>query len=134
MFLSLKFIFSPHKRITFDIDYIYRKTGRGFIWVCQKPLMVIANFIDKSLQKIAGVSVWFSRNPVAATRMMIDTMGIVLLRPFNPVYKRYEDDLKEVKRRYPEEPVQRIAIGTGVLLTLIFFIFYLVIYLMYSFL
>ncbi len=131
MFFSLGF-FVPHEKITRDMDYIYRKVGRGFIWFCEKPLVSFANSIDEGIMRIASSSVWFSRNPVAASRIMVDMMGAVVLRPFNPVYMRYERDLEEVKRMYPGEPVQSLAIGSGVLLVLVFFAFYLAIYLMYG--
>jgi len=59
-FLALQFVFSPHERITYDIDYLYRKAGRGFIWFCEQPLVTVANFFDKSLQKLADALVWLS--------------------------------------------------------------------------
>ena len=128
-FISLQYVFSPHERVTYDIDYLYRKAGRGFIWLCEQPLVTVADFIDKGLLRIADSLVWFSKNPTAASRIMVAMLGAVVLRPFNPVYIRYERDLEELKRMYPGEPVQRLAIGTGVLLALIFFTLYLVIYL-----
>jgi hypothetical protein len=80
--------------------------------------------------KIGGAWSWFSRNPVLATRVMICIMGAKLLRPFNPTYKRYEHELEEIKKRYPEEAVQSLAVGAGVLLTLIFAAFCSIAYLM----
>ncbi len=66
--------------------------------------------------------------------MMADIIGVALLKPFifvfnlviHPVYKHYERDLEEVKRRPLEEPVERMSIGTGLLLVLLFFALYLI--------
>jgi len=126
-FLALQFVFSPHERITYDIDYLYRKAGRGFIWFCEQPLVTVANFFDKSLQKLADVIVWFSRNPTAASRILIVMVGAVVARPFNPA-TQYAHDLEELKQMYPGE-VPRVAIGTGVLLALVLFTLYLIVYL-----
>jgi len=126
-FLALQFVFSPHDRITYDIDYLYRKAGRGFIWFCEQPLVTVANFFDKSLQKLADAIVWFSRNPTAASRILIVMVGAVVARPFNPA-TQYARDLEELKQMYPGE-VPRVAIGTGVLLALVLFTLYLIVYL-----
>ncbi|MEA1957001.1 MAG: Na(+)/H(+) antiporter subunit D [Euryarchaeota archaeon] len=126
-FLALQFVFSPHDRITYDIDYLYRKAGRGFIWFCEQPLVTVANFFDKSLQKLADAIVWFSRNPTAASRILIVMVGAVVARPFNPA-TQYARDLEELKQMYPGE-VPRVAIGTGVLLALVLFALYLIVYL-----
>ena len=128
-FLALQFVFSPHDKITYDIDYLYRKAGRGFIWFCEQPLVTVANFFDKSLQKLADAIVWFSRNPTAASRILVVMVGAVVTRPFfNPSYRQYARDLEELKRMYPGE-VPRVAIGTGVLLALVLFTLYLIVYL-----
>jgi len=127
-FVALQFVFSPHEKITYDIDYLYRKAGRGFIWFCEQPLVTVANFIDKSLLKLADAIVWFSRNPTAASRIMVAMVGAVVTRPFNPAYTQYARDLEELKQMYPGE-VPRVAIGTGVLLALVLFTLYLIVYL-----
>jgi len=127
-FFTLQYVFSPHERITNDIDYIYRKAGRGFIWFCEQPLVTVANFIDTGLQRIADSFVWFSKNPTAASKIMVAMIGAVVTRPFNPSYMRYERDLEELKKRYPGE-VPRVAIGTGVLLALVLLTLYLIVYL-----
>jgi multicomponent Na+:H+ antiporter subunit D len=127
-FFTLQFLFSPHERVTRDIDYLYRKAGRGFIWFCEQPLVTVANFIDKGLLKLADAVVWFSRNPTAASKIMVVMIGAVVTRPFNPTYMRYARDLEELKRLYPGE-VPKVAIGTAVLLALVLFTLYLIIYL-----
>jgi multicomponent Na+:H+ antiporter subunit D len=125
-FFLLQFVFSPHERITYDIDHLYRKAGRGFIWLCEQPLVTVAEFIDKGLLRIADAFVWFSKNPTAASRIMVAMVTTVVLRTFNPTYGQ---DLEKLKRQSVEEPIVSVSLGTAVLLVLIMFTLYLVIYL-----
>ena len=125
-FFLLQFVFSPHERITYDIDHLYRKAGRGFIWLCEQPLVTVAEFIDKGLLRIADAFVWFSKNPTAASRIMVAMVSTVVLRTVNPTYGR---DLEKLKRQAMEEPMVSVSLGTAVLLVLIMFTLYLVIYL-----
>jgi len=118
--------------ITLDTDWFYRIGMKKFIWFCQKPVLNFAKAVDNGLMKVANFFVWFSRNPTAATNITVNTMAYVTLKPFNPAYKQYERNLEEMKKRYPGEPVHRVAVGTGLLLALIFFSIYLVIYFVYG--
>jgi multicomponent Na+:H+ antiporter subunit D len=115
--------------ITLDTDWFYRTAGKRFIWFCEKPLLDFADAMDKVLKDLADSFVWFSKDPTVATRIMLLTIGAVMARPFNPAYMHYERELEELRRTYPGEPMHRVAIGTGVLMVLLFFTFYLVIYL-----
>lgn len=123
----------PHDRITYDIDYLYRKAGRGFIWFCEHPLVSFAIAVEKVVLRIADYFVSFGKNPMRGTRVMIDMIGVALVKPFifvfnlviQPVYKYYERDLEDVKMR-PVEEMERMSIGTGMLLVLLFFALYLI--------
>jgi multicomponent Na+:H+ antiporter subunit D len=127
-FVTLRSVFSPHERVSYDIDYMYRKAGRGFIWLCEQPLITVADFIDKGLLRIADTIVWVSKNPTAASRAMVAMLGAVVLRPFNSA-TQYEQDLEKLKRLSAEEPMVSVSLGTGVLLVVIFFTLYLIVYL-----
>ena len=127
-FVTLRSIFSPHERVSYDIDYVYRKAGRGFIWLCEQPLITVAEFIDKGLLRIADAVVWFGKNPTAASRAMVAMLGAVVLRQLNSTLQ-YEHDLERLKRQSVEEPIVSVSLGTGVLLVVIFFMLYLIIYL-----
>jgi len=80
-----------------------------------------------------GVGVWrgFSEDPVLATRAMVDLAGATLLRCFNPVYKKYEQDLEELKKIHPD--VHNLAKGTAVLFATAFSVLCIVAYLMMAF-
>ncbi len=133
MFFSLRVLIMPHDRITYDIDYLYRKAGRGFIWFCEHPLVSFAIAVEKVVLRIADYFVSFGKNPMRGTRVMIDMIGVALVKPFifvfnlviQPVYKYYERDLEDVKMR-PVEEMERMSIGTGMLLVLLFFALYLI--------
>ena len=126
MFFALRVLIMPHERITYDIDYIYRKVGRGFVWFCEKPLMAFASAMDKRVLRIADSAVLFSRNPTAASILLITTTRTKLLGSFKPADKRAEQDLEELKIRAVEEPRENLSIGAGVLLVLLFFALYLI--------
>ncbi|MCK4731935.1 MAG: hypothetical protein KAT65_05690, partial [Methanophagales archaeon] len=133
-FVVLLAVFSPHERITYDIDTLYRKAGRGFMWLCEQPLVTVTDGMDKGLRKVADYIVWFSRNPATASKIlaakaMVAMAGSSVMRTLNPGYIQYEQDLAKLKQMHVDEPVQRVAIGTGVLLVLLLFTLYLVIYL-----
>ena len=132
-FFMLQFVFSPHERVTYDIDHLYRKGGRGFIWFCETPLVSFAVGVEKVVLRIADSFVRFGKNPLRGTRVMIDMIGVALVKPFvfvfnlviQPVYNYYERDLEEVKMR-PVEEMEKMSIGTGMLLILLFFALYLI--------
>ena len=120
----------------------FRIAGRTFIWFCEQPLTSFANSVDSGLKRIAYSLSVFGKNPVAGTRMTVDVIGIALLKPFvsffhlviNPIHKYYERDLEEVRRRATEEPIERVSLGTALLLILLFFALYLIIEMMYGWL
>ncbi len=56
LFFMLGF-FAPHDKITYDIDYLYRKAGRGFLWFCEKPLVGFAQAVEKAVLRIADIFV-----------------------------------------------------------------------------
>ncbi len=133
-FVVLLAVFSPHERITYDIDLLYRKAGRRFIWLCEQPLVTVAEGLDHGLQKAADSVVWFSRNPTTASKILaakvaVAMAGSTVMRTLNPGYIQYEQDLAKLKQMHMEEPVPKVAIGTGVLLALLLFTLYLVVYL-----
>ncbi|MDI6884919.1 MAG: Na(+)/H(+) antiporter subunit D [archaeon] len=58
LFFMLGF-FAPHDKITYDVDYLYRKAGRRFIWFCEKPLVSFALAVERAVLRIAGYFVRF---------------------------------------------------------------------------
>jgi multicomponent Na+:H+ antiporter subunit D len=52
LFFMLGF-FAPHDKITYDVDHLYRKAGRGFIWFCETPLMSFALVVERAVLRIA---------------------------------------------------------------------------------
>ncbi len=140
MFAALKVLIAPHERITYDIDYLYRKAGRGVIWFCEKPLMAFASAIDTDLRRLAGSFVWFSRNPAMASVVLLNATAtrLGLMKPPAHAYGyrgEEKDDLSwEVPVKAIEEPRERLSIGTGILLVVIFFLLYLIVMLTHGWL
>ncbi|MBE0515967.1 MAG: Na(+)/H(+) antiporter subunit D [Methanophagales archaeon] len=58
LFFMLGF-FRPHDTITHDLDYLYRKAGRGFIWFCEKPLVSFALVVERAVLRFANYFVRF---------------------------------------------------------------------------
>ena len=83
---------------------------------------------EMGMKKVVDSWRCFSKDPVLATRIMIDMAGRMLLGVFNPVYKKYEQDLEVCKRNCPEVSCHSLAIGTGVLLAVLFGVFCAVAY------
>ncbi len=81
---------------------------------------------------IASTWIYFGRNPMLASRILIDIAGANLLRPFNPAHMRYERDLEAVKREYPGMNLRRAAIGSAMLHGLLFSVLYSFLYLTYG--
>jgi len=127
MFFAFRVLIMPHERITYDIDYLYRKAGRGIIWFCENPLMAFARAMDRGVHRLIDSAVWFSRNPAAATMILITATSTKLRNPFAAEHKGQERDLKEEKPQLMDEPMEKLSIGAGVLIVLLFFAIYLIV-------
>ncbi|MGB3457804.1 MAG: Na(+)/H(+) antiporter subunit D [Halobacteriota archaeon] len=127
MFFAFRVLIMPHERITYDIDYIYRKAGRGIIWFCEKPLTTFANAMDRGVHRLTDSAVWFSRNPAAASIVLITATCTKLRNPFGSEPSGQERDLKEEKPQLVDEPMEKLSIGAGVMIVLLFFAIYLIV-------
>ncbi len=127
MFFAFRVLIMPHERITYDIDYIYRKAGRGIIWFCEKPLTAFANAMDRGVHRLTDSAVWFSRNPAAASIVLITATCTKLRNPFGSEPSGQERDLKEEKQQLMGEPMEKLSIGAGVMIVLLFFAIYLIV-------
>jgi multicomponent Na+:H+ antiporter subunit D len=141
LFFMLGF-FAPHDKITFDVDYLYRKAGRSFLWFCEKPLIGCAVAMERGVLRIADVFVTFGKNPLRGIRVAMATIGVALMKPvifmfelvIEPIYRYYERDLERAKSQPLEEPMTSVSIGTAVLLVLLFFTLYLIVMLIHGWL
>jgi multicomponent Na+:H+ antiporter subunit D len=127
MFFAFRVMIMPHERITYDIDCLYRRAGRGIIWFCEKPLTAFASAMNRGVHRLADSAVWFSRNPAAATMLVITETGTKLLNPFGSEDNGHARDLKEEKPQLVNEPMEKLSIGAGVMIVLLFFAIYLIV-------
>jgi multicomponent Na+:H+ antiporter subunit D len=112
-FLGLRY-FEPHRKITFDVDYFYRRIGTFIIWLFMNPLSSFGKLTEKYFFfKIPGAPLWFSRNPLAAVDILND--------------KIRGKDVTEKKEKYPEIPMQMQVVGPTIIFTIIFLSVYLLI-------
>lgn len=110
-FLGLKY-FEPHRKITLDVDWFYRKCGTWLIWVFMNPVSSFGKMTEKYFFfKIPGVPLWFSRNPLAALDIASDRIR--------------GRDTSEKKEKFPEIPMQMQVVGPTVIFTIIFLVAYL---------
>jgi hypothetical protein len=77
--------FAPHEKITYDVDYLYRKAGRAFIWTIEKPLIGFATAVEKHVLRLADYIVKFSQNPRRETRLSIGS-GVLFVILFLVLY------------------------------------------------
>lgn len=105
-FLGLKY-FTPHRRITFDVDYIYRAAGRSVIWIFLNPVSSFGRLTERYFfDKIPGWPLWFSRNPLAAIDIICDRLKC--------------RDAAEKKKRYPNIAMPMQVVSSTVILTIVF--------------
>ncbi len=77
--------FAPHEKVTYDVDYLYRKAGRAFIWSIEKPLVGFATAVEKQVLRLADYIVKFSQNPRRETRLSIGA-GVLFVILFFVLY------------------------------------------------
>lgn len=77
--------FAPHEKITYDVDTLYRKVGRGFVSACEGPLVHFAVAMEKQVQRLADYLVKFSQNPRRETRLGIGA-GVLFVLLFFALY------------------------------------------------
>lgn len=112
-FLGLKY-FEPHRRITFDVDYFYRKAGNFIIWIFVNPVSSFGTLTEKYFFfKIPGVPLWFSRNPLAAIDIAYDRIR--------------GKDVSEKKGQFPEIPMPMQVVSSTVILAILSLLIYLLI-------
>ena len=87
--------------------------------VLRTPFVTVADFFDKGMLKIADSLVWFSKNPTAASRIMVAMVGAAVLRSFSST-NPYERDFESLKKQAVDEPMVSLSLGAGVLLVLIY--------------
>ncbi len=77
--------FAPHEKITYDVDTLYRKVGRGFVSACEGPLVHFAAAMEKQVLRLADYLVKFSQNPRRETRLGIGA-GVLFVLLFFALY------------------------------------------------
>ena len=122
-FLLLRYL-EPENTITLDVDYIYRKFGKWFLWFCKYPMMRFADIVDRKSIKVANTFLWFTRNPISAMKIIRDSIIIIFLK-----HKRVELKTRlRMQRLRHLSRHEQIGISMGILLFVIILLIYLLIY------
>jgi multicomponent Na+:H+ antiporter subunit D len=131
-FTALAFFFfknsiAPKETISLDTDWFYRLWGNMFLWLVYNPLAVFSSKLATTFfEYIPGSLTWFSRNPLAALKIGVDT---VLSRTLGPDRRpELEGRINTEKSIYPSDIIKHWPIGSTVLWVTIFLLIYLLVY------
>lgn len=119
--------------ITLDVDWLYRKPARLFLWFCENPMMKFATMVDRITIKSAHSFLWFCRNPMGAMRYISYKFHLFYLELIEA------EHAVELAIRVEEQKLghldrhEQISIGLGILLIVIILLLYLLIYVLRSF-
>jgi multicomponent Na+:H+ antiporter subunit D len=110
--------------IIIDTDWIYRKFTNwaiNVLFLMHKEILKISEsfFYDKIFTRIK----WYMKNPLSATKIILDFICIVLRI-------KEEKEFKKIVQKYPEDTIRHWPIGTTILYTTFLLLFFLIIYYM----
>lgn len=128
-FIVLLKVFEPHRTITYDIDYVYRALGRGFLWFINNPLARGSQWTVDVFLHIKDVLIWIGKNPTGAMILLLLTPYLRLVATIKSRQEFYRKMIEKMWKSYPGEPVRREPIGDAVILVLVFVVAYGVYYL-----
>ena len=117
---------SEIRAINVDVDWLYRKGAKGFIWLANNTVYKSGNQIkDYILVNIPHKLMWVSRNPHAFIQIAID----MLLLPFANEYRKkiIRRRLEEEKAAFPGTIMTSSPIGNTLLFITVFLLAYLLI-------
>lgn len=121
--------FEPHKGITLDVDRIYRKSGRGFLWFINNPLAQASQLTVTFFLRLSDYFVWLGKNPVRALSLYSSTAVFKLFGRFPGLTQHVSEKiLEDGWRNYPGEPVRKSPVGDSIILVLIFMAAYAIYY------
>ena len=115
--------------ISLDIDWIYRKGSRAFMWFVEKPLSAAAQLPVRIFLRIADYLMWLGKNPTRAVSLYASTAIFRLLGRFPGMPPHASEKLLEnAWKNYPGEPVKKSPVGDSVILVLILMAVYAIYY------
>jgi|Deesub1362A_J573_1020465.scaffolds.fasta_scaffold00004_268 multicomponent Na+:H+ antiporter subunit D len=118
---------SEIRAVNLDTDWFYRKGAGAFMWFVEVPMSVVGNRLRKVFfESIPGSLAWFSKNPLAAVKMVSDSVFLLLGSP-----QRKAEIKKRIKREkdiYPGDTIKHWPTGSTVLWVTAFLLAYLLIY------
>jgi len=118
---------NPHKTLSIDTDWFYRKTGGMFIDFINGPLLKIGDLIAGAVfTALPNGLIYFMRNPLGAFKIGADTFSLAISGSDRRVKLRSR--IKREKAIYPGDNIKHWPIGSTVLWVAIFLLACLLIY------
>ncbi|MFC1521716.1 Na(+)/H(+) antiporter subunit D [Elusimicrobiota bacterium] len=125
-FLLLKHL-DGEPYITADTDWFYRKGARAFMWFVNNPMAEVFGRMNRAaFETIPSALTWFSRNPIVATKIIINSGLMLISEPIRTAELRM--NIKRAKNIYPGDRTEHWPIGWTVLGAVFFLFVYLVAY------
>ena len=84
------------------------------------------------IKKILSSWRCFCKDPALATKILVNMVGVTVLRPVTPPYMRYNLRGLEMPKEECQEDIRTLAIGTALLYSIAFVAAYSLIYLTYG--
>lgn len=84
------------------------------------------------IKKIFGSWRCFGKDPALATKILVNMIAVIVMRPLTPSYVRYNMRGLEMPGKECLEDVQTLAMGTALLYSIAFVVGYSFIYLSYG--
>ncbi len=115
------------RAVNLDADWFYRKGAKAFMWFVDGPLAsvrdaygrVVFDGLPRGLQ-------WFSRNPMGAIMMGIDSIRAVLSGP--EARAEIRERIRKEREIYPGDIIKHWPVGSTVLWVTLFLLLFLLIY------
>ncbi len=102
----------PHEQraINLDTDWFYRKGARWFMWFINNPLSEFSRLTAQATLNFSLFLLWFSRNPLAALKILLN--------------------IEKNREKYPDIPQYLEVVNLNAILTLIFLSICIVVFLL----
>jgi len=117
----------PHKTLSIDTDWFYRKAGNMFIFFINEPLLKIGDLIACAFFTcVPNGLIYFMRNPLGAFKIGTDTFRLAISGSDTRVQLRTR--IKREKAIYPGDNIKHWTIGSTVVWVAAFLLACLLIY------
>ncbi|HIH43793.1 MAG TPA: hypothetical protein HA257_01520, partial [Candidatus Methanoperedenaceae archaeon] len=128
-FFLLRDRLAPERTLSLDIDWLYRRAGRAFMWFIREPLSVYSSKLYSVLISVSDALAWISRNPKKAFFMHIDMAEYRLFGRIHGLSPEASlEHIRSMRVNYPGRPVHRDPVGDAIIVAIILLMIYALYY------